>query len=208
MIDSHFAILGALIAVAGNVAYARDTLRGRTRPNRVSWGLWALAPMIAFAAELVAHAGLGSVLTFAVGFGPLLVLIASFADAHAYAAVTRLDIACGLLSLLALVGWGLTGTGGVAICLSIVADFLAAIPTLHQAYVRPDSESANAFVAGSLGSVITLAAIPPGRWSFATAAFPAYIVVASSAIAVLVLLPAARWPEPRRHLTRPEEAEG
>ena len=57
MIDPRFAILGALIVLTGNAAYARDTVRGETQPNRVSWMLWALAPMIAFAAQVAQGVG-------------------------------------------------------------------------------------------------------------------------------------------------------
>ncbi len=58
----------------------RDTVRGHSQPNRVTWLLWGLAPMLAFAAELKAHVGLSALMTFSVGFNPLLVLAASFVN--------------------------------------------------------------------------------------------------------------------------------
>ncbi len=128
MIDAHFAILGALIVVTGNAAYAVDTVRGKTQPNRVTWMLWALAPMIAFAAEVAQGVGLNAVLTLAVGVGPLLVVAASFLDPKAYARVTPFDAGCGVLSLIALVAWAATGRGNLAILLSVLADFLGRDP--------------------------------------------------------------------------------
>ena len=108
MIDPRFAILGALIVLTGNAAYARDTVRGETQPNRVSWMLWALAPMIAFAAQVAQGVGLDAVLTLAVGIGPLLVVAASFLDPKAYARVTPFDAGCAALSLIALGAWAAT----------------------------------------------------------------------------------------------------
>ncbi len=192
MIDAHFAILGALIILTGNAAYARDTVRGNTQPNRVSWALWALAPMIAFAAEVVQGVGLDAVLTLAVGFGPLLVVAASYLDPKAYARVTPFDAGCGVLSLVALGAWAATGRGNVAILLSILADFLAAIPTIRKAYRYPHTEHAVAFVSGVLGSAITLLTIKADEWSFASVAFPAYILLDSGLIAILILVPRAR----------------
>lgn len=200
MIDAHFAILAAVITVAGNVFYARDTVRGRTQPNRVTWSLWALAPMIAFAAELVQHAGLNALLTFAVGFGPLLVVGASFLDPKAYARLTGFDAACGLLSLAALAGWALTRRGDVAIALSVLSDLLGAVPTLRKARTDPGSESASAFVSDVIGAGVTLLTIPAARWSFATAAFPVYIVLVAGTLTVLILRPRgqrARGARPR-----------
>lgn len=190
MIDPRFAILGAVISLAGNGAYARDTVRGRTQPNRVSWLLWTVAPLIAFAAEVVQHVGLNALLTFAVGFGPLIVFASSFLDPRAYARVTPLDLACGALSVAALVAWAVTGRGDAAILFSILSDFFGAVPTVRKAYRRPQSESASAFIAGGLGAAITLLTIR--RWSFASAGFPAYIALAGSTMAVLILAPRTR----------------
>ncbi len=188
MIDRHFAILAALITLGGSAGYALDTLRGKTQPNRVSWVLWTLAAMIAFAAELVQHAGLEVLLTFAVGFGPLVVVVASFVDPRAYWKLTRLDIGCGVLSVAALAMWAITGTGDVAIAFSIAADLLAAIPTIRKARKHPESESTNAFVGGALGAAITLLAIQPNSWAFASYGFPLYILLGSGSILALIIV--------------------
>jgi hypothetical protein len=189
MIDSRFAILAAVITVAGNAVYARNTVRGRTQPNRVTWSMWTVAPLIAFAAEVTQHVGLDSILTLAVGLGPLLVVIASFLDPKAYARITPVDALCGALSVAALAAWAATGTGDVAILFSILSDFFGAVPTLRKAYRDPRTESATAFIASGVGAAITLLTIKPHHWAFASFGFPAYIVVAATAIAALVLIP-------------------
>ncbi|MFL5862697.1 MAG: hypothetical protein ACJ780_18290 [Solirubrobacteraceae bacterium] len=192
MIDPRFAILAALITLTGSAAYARDTVRGNTQPNRVSWAMWTLAPMIAFAAEVSQHVGTTALLTFAVGFGPMLVVIASFLDPKAYARVTRFDVICGVLSLVALAAWAITGRGNVAILFSILADFFAAVPTVRKAYRRPESEHAGAFMASATGAAITLLTIQAEDWGFASYGFPAYILLVGSMIAALILAPRHR----------------
>lgn len=37
-------MVSAAVSIGGASAYIRDTLKGTTKPNRVSWFLWALAP--------------------------------------------------------------------------------------------------------------------------------------------------------------------
>ena len=191
MIDAHFAILAAVVAVTGSAGYALDTLRGRTEPNRVSWSLWAVAPLIAFAAELSEGVGVKSLLTFSVGFGPALVVIASFLDERAYARVTRVDVACGVLSVAALAMWAITGKGDVAIAFSILSDFFAAIPTLAKARREPGSESPKAFVGGVLGAAITLLTIPGSDWVFASFGFPLYILLIDATLLTLIRRPRA-----------------
>jgi hypothetical protein len=198
MIDRHFAILAAIVTVTGSAGYALDTLRGRTEPNRVSWSLWAIAPMIAFAAELSEGVGIKGLMTLGVGVGPALVVLASFLDGRAYARVTRLDIACGALSVIALAMWALTGKGDVAIAFSILSDAFAAIPTLEKAWRAPHTESPKAFIGGTLGAVITLATIPAGAWVFAGVGFPLYILLIDATLLALILRRNVSAPRPPR----------
>ncbi len=150
MIPVQFVLVGAAFNLAGLSSYVADTLRGRNRPNRVSWFLWALAPLIAFAAEVGQGVGLQSLMTFMVGFGPAVVLGASFVSRHGAARLTRFDLGCGSLSLVALVMWRITGQGDVAIAFSVAADLLAGVPTIRKAYRDPASESWPAFACSSV----------------------------------------------------------
>jgi hypothetical protein len=94
---------------------------------------------------------------------------------------------CGVLSLIALAMWAITGRGDVAITFSILADLLAGVPTLAKALRRPESESAKAFVGGVTGAAVTLLALPAHAWSFAHYGFPLYIFVFDGIIAALLL---------------------
>ena len=190
MIPAQFVFLAAAVSALGLTAYVRDTLRGRTQPNRVTWFLWALAPLIAFAAELQEGVGLPAVMTFMVGFGPLVVFLVSFVDRQAYARITRFDLVCGSLSILALVAWRLTGKGTVAILFSLLADLLAAVPTLRKGYREPHTETAAAFGCSFVSATITLLTITD--WSFAVAAFPIYILCMSALLFTLVRFPRLR----------------
>jgi hypothetical protein len=190
MLSDKFAILAGVIVVASAAMYAYDTLKGRNNPNRVTWVMWTLAPMIGFAAQLSQGVGLESIFTFAIGFGPLLVLIASFVNRKAYWKLTTFDLWCGSISLVALVLWVATGEGLVALVLSIVADFFAAIPTVKKSYFNPESESGYPFLLGAFATVLTLLTI--SVWTVSSSAFGIYVLLMDSLIAVLVLFPKLR----------------
>lgn len=184
MIDPHFVYAGALISFSGGLSYLVATLRGRVQPNRVTWFLWSLAPLIAFAAEARQGVGLPALMTFMVGFSPLLVFLASFVSRTAQWPVGRFDLLCGLLSLSGLVLWLVTKVGDIAILFSILADALAAVPTLTKAFRRPESENAYAFAAMAAGAAITLLTV--NVWNFATYGFPLYILAICTVLAVLI----------------------
>jgi hypothetical protein len=190
MLNDKFAILSGAINVYSSVSYAYNTLKGRNQPNRVTWAMWTLAPIIAFAAQLSQGVGLQSIYTFSVGLGPMLVLVASMVNRKAYWKLTSFDLICGSISLLALALWLLTGKGLIAIILSVAADFFAAVPTIKKSYVDPESESGFPFVLGASAALITLLTIKV--WTASNSAFGVYILLSDSLIAGLVLLPSLR----------------
>ena len=96
--------------------------------------------------------GLQSLMTFMVGFGPAVVLGASFVSRHGAARLTRFDLGCGSLSVVALVMWRVTGQGDVAIAFSVAADLLAGVPTIRKAYRDPASESWPAFACSAVSA--------------------------------------------------------
>ena len=51
MIPEYYAFIGAIIGSIGGLYYLYDTVIGRAQPNRVTWFLWGLFPMIIFVAQ-------------------------------------------------------------------------------------------------------------------------------------------------------------
>lgn len=184
MLNQNFVIVGTLIGTAGAIAYLVDTIKGNVKPNRVSFLLWAIAPMIAFAAQIKQGVGLESLMTFSTGFLPILVFIASFTNKNAKWELTRFDLVCGFLSVLGLIVWLITKIGNVAIFFSIVADGLAALPTLVKAYKYPETEIAWPWLATCLGVTLTLLTL--NEWTFANSGFIIYIFAINLMIFVCV----------------------
>lgn len=174
MINENFVILGFIIQIIGGLGYCLDTLKGKIQPNRVSWFLWFLAPMIAFFAQLNKGVGLQSLLTFSVGFIPLLVLITSFLNKKAVWKISSLDIICGFLSLLGIILWWITSEGNLAIVFSIATDFLAGFPTVVKSYTHPQSENPNVYLSVIISSILTILTIK--TFDFANSAFAFYIL--------------------------------
>jgi hypothetical protein len=184
MINVHFVYLGATLGAVGSLVYVWDTLRGTTQPNRVTWLLWAFAPLLAFAVELHSGIGLRALTTFIIGFMPLLVFIASFHNPAAIWKIRRLDYACGAMSLVGTAVWLATQNGVVAIVAAIAADFTAGIPTLIKSWSNPESETVLSYVGAALNSGILLLTVD--HWTTEVAAFPLFILCVASVQVVLV----------------------
>lgn len=184
MLHPNFVIVGTLIGAVGSIAYLIDTLRGKVRPNRVSFLLWSIAPLIAFAAQIKQGVGLESLMTFSTGFLPFTISVASFVNKNAEWKLTRFDLICGFLSIVGLILWLITRVGNVAIFFSIVADGLAAVPTIVKAYKYPDTELAWPWLATVFGVILTLLTLD--RLTFANSGFIIYILIVDALIFALV----------------------
>lgn len=184
MINPNFVFLGVAIQSIGGFQYLLETVRGKIQPNKVSWLLWSIAPLIAFVAEISQGVGIQALTTFIVGFVPLLIFIASFFNRKAEWKLGTLDIICGALSVLGLVLWYVTKVGNVAIFFCILADGLASLPTFVKSYLHPESESSSVYIAGVINAVIGLLIIQ--TWNFEHWGFPAYLLVSNGIDVILI----------------------
>ena len=182
--------LASVLVSVGIVLYAIEMFRGRAQPNRVSWLLWGVLPIITWLASISEGAGASAILALALGVGALVIFGLSFFVKQAYWKTTRLDIVCGGCSVLAIAVWAITQDGNVAIALLIVADFLAAAPTIVKSYREPESEHALTYVLSVVGALITILTI--NVWTFANAAFSIYIFLVAAAIVTCLIVPRRR----------------
>lgn len=184
MLNSGFVYIGTLIGSVGAVVYFLDAVKGKIQPHRVSFLLWSLAPFIIFAAQIKQGLGIETVMTFSQGFLPFLIFLATFINKKAEWKITTFDLTCGLLSLIGLVLWLITKVGNVAIFFSIIADGLAAVPTIVKAYKFPDTELAWPWVTTAFGVLLTVLTLK--QLNFANSAFFIYVILVNSLVFVLV----------------------
>ncbi len=184
MIHPNFVFLGMFLEFIGGMSYLVDTIKGKVKPNRVTWLLWVLAPLIAFYAQIKQGVGPEAIAIFIVWFMPLLIFTASFVNKKAEWKIQRLDIICGILSVLGLVLWMVTKVGNVAILFSILADGLAAVPTIVKSWQEPETENDSIFFLGVANVVIGLLVIK--TWHFENYAFLVYLLFVNAILALLI----------------------
>ncbi len=184
MLNQNFVILAGLLNFFGDTTYLIATLQGKVKPNRVTWGLWAVAPFIAFAAEMQQGVGLYALLTFSVGFVPFMIFFASFLNKKSFWKLGKLDIVCAVLSLLGLLLWYITKVGNIAIFFAILADLLAAVPTVVKSWYFPETEDYKFALFAAFAGIITLLTIQ--TWTFPYYGFPLYLAVVCSLLFILI----------------------
>ncbi len=189
--------VAATIRLVGGVRYVWIVLRGKARPNPVSWLLWSITPAITFVAALSSETFNPSMLvTVAIGMSPLLVFVASIIKNPKLLRWTQLNITCFIIALTGIGLWALTKQPLLAIALAITADIASAIPTIAKSAKHPYSEYLPSYMMSSLSMVLALLATE--RLDPLTLAFPIYILVINLVIITFVVV--AR--KQRQHLIR------
>jgi hypothetical protein len=178
-----------LVAAAASLlaasVYIRSMFKGQTKPNRVTWLMWSIAPAIATAAALSNGVGWAVLPVFMSGFAPFLVFVASFLNKKAYWKPSSFDYLCGVLSGLAIVLWLITSNPDLAIIFAIVSDALAAVPTLIKAWHNPKTESAWPFIVGVFSPLTSFTVAT--TWAFSEVGFPIYLILINVLLVVSIL---------------------
>ena len=171
----YIVILAAFATLLAALIYIRSMVTSPTNPNRVTWLMWSIAPLIAAAAAISDGVRWSALPVFMSGFSPFLIFTASFFTKKAYWKLSSFDYLCGALSAAALALWYITADPSIAIVFAMVSDGFAAIPTLKKAYNHPETESAWPFIVGVFSPATSFAAAV--TWTFSELAFPIYLII-------------------------------
>lgn len=183
MLPEYFAVIGSVIASTGGAYYAYLTLRGRVKPNRVTWFFWSAFPLIAFVAQLQQGVGLVAWATFVAGAPPVLVLIGSFFNKDAYWEIRTIDYWFAVAGSLSLIAWQLTDIPNIAFTFALLADLLVALPTVIKTYRFPETENWKAYGVSAFGFLLAVFAVH--EWTYENFAFVVYLFLLNLVIAVL-----------------------
>jgi len=183
MLPEGFAIVGAIIGSLGGFYYLYETIVGKTQPNRITWLLWGIFPMVIFVAQRAQGVEGLSWTSFVAGFTPFLIVAASFFNQKAYWKTEPRDYYLMAAAVVGIILWAITDDPNLALLFALLADVLAGIPTLIKAYRHPRSESWIAYAISTVGFGISLLAVQ--THNLENTAFVAYIFVMNGALAVL-----------------------
>ncbi|MGH2445009.1 MAG: hypothetical protein ACRDGD_03095 [Candidatus Limnocylindria bacterium] len=183
MLPEYFAIIGAIIGSLGGFYYLYETVVGNAQPNRITWLLWGIFPMVIFVAQRAQGVEGLSWASFVAGFTPLLIVAASFFNQKAYWKSEPRDYYLMAAAIVGIILWAITDNPILAILFSLLADMLAGIPTLIKSYRHPQSESWIAYAISTFGFGISFLSVQ--TFNFENTAFVAYLFVMNGACALL-----------------------
>jgi hypothetical protein len=183
--DWHAAtgVASGVVALAATIPYMRATARREIRPSAVTWAGWGLESAIVFAAQIVSEPSWAAVLSgTGASYCGIVVVLAVRAGGLR---VGRLDVACIVLGVAAIIGWQLTADPSVALALAIAGDAVLCVPTIAKTVRDPASELGwRYFVAAGAALLSVFAA---AHADFVSLGWAAYLTACNLLIGALAI---------------------
>lgn len=174
---------GIFMAVSA-VPYVRDIFREKTKPERMSWFLWAILSIVAFFLQLSEGASYSLFLT-----GTQMIVLSFIfllSIKNGYGGFLKRDM-MGLVGVgISLLVWYLTGKAGTAIVIVVIIDGIGGVLTILKSYESPSTETMSSYLLSSIAGF--LACIAVGYFSMALLAVPFYTFSMNFAIALSIWL--------------------
>ncbi len=181
LFDWHLVLgtVAGLIAMFAVVPYIKDILHGTTRPNIFSFALWEMLLLISALAQFSSGSSYSIVFIIGdlIGTG-LVVLLCLFG--YGYGKYGKLEWACTALAVAAIVSWQITALPVLAIVFAVVADALAAIPTVVKTFKDPWSEAPAQWLLIAFASVLAISSTT--IFDLPNTIFPAYLFLVNGLI--------------------------
>ena len=177
------AILGALVAIIGNVPYLRDVIRRRVRPHPYTWLVWTLVSAITLIGQVVKGAGIGALPTAMAEI--FTVVIFFFSLRYGFRNIVKTDTYFLVAALLGLIPWIITKDPTISVIIVVSIDLIAFIPTLRKTWHHPDTETPLLFSMNVVRHGLTLASL--GAYNIATMLHSIVMIVVNTIMTMMIV---------------------
>ena len=166
------------------VPYVRDIFLGKTKPERMSWLIWAILGLILFFSQLAKGASDSLIMTGVMVAGDLFVFI--LAIKYGFGGFLKRNIVALIAAAIGLFLWYVTKEAAFALFIAMFIDAIGVILTVIKSYEKPATETVSSWIFCAIGGLLGCVAV--GSFNFILLAFPFYIFLVSVSILISIKL--------------------
>lgn len=179
-----FLIAAGLVTVLSAFPYARDILRGTTKPNIVSWITWTLLTAIATFAEFVGREYRTAIYTGIATLTTSAIVILGLK--YGYVKYTKFDVVCQLSAIVGIILWQIFNSPTIGVLAAVFIDFIGALPTIRHSWLKPNEETWQTYALSGLGGLLALGSVH--SYSVLSILYACYIVVICTLLTGLIII--------------------
>ncbi|HZM63579.1 MAG TPA: hypothetical protein VFB59_00420 [Candidatus Saccharimonadales bacterium] len=162
MVFAVIGILSAILFLVGDYSYFRDTLKGKTVPQRVTWGVAFLLNSIGFANQYASGASNSLWL-----FGAAVLATGAIFGASIFKGVggySKLDIFAIAASVVGVALWVVFDSPVLSIISTLIVVIVSMTPTIIKAKKHPESETRIAWLLGAISAFMAVISVGELNW--------------------------------------------
>lgn len=180
-----FGVIAGIFSFSAYLFYIVAILKGKTKPSRATWFIWAAIGIILAASYRAS--GAEDTIWVAVSEAIAPTIIALLAIKYGVGGAEKIDIIAFVGSLFSLFLWWFFGSPVVALVANLAIDFFAAIPTIKKSWIKPEEEDRFAWSLTQTGNLFNLFAID--KMLFSVILYPVYTFIIDGIITGLLYKP-------------------
>lgn len=178
-----FLVLATLVTVGSVIPYARDILKGTTKPNIVSWITWTLLTGIATAAEIAGHQYVTAIFTASAVLETAIIVVLGIR--YGYVKYTTFDVVCQISAVVGIILWQLFNSPAIGVVASVTIDFIGCLPTIRHSWRKPGEETWSTYALAGLGGALAILALSHYNWTSLT--YAVYIVLINIVFSSIII---------------------
>jgi hypothetical protein len=134
-----FALMGALLAISGNIPYVVAILKKRIQPHPYTWFIWSLVSGVTFFGQVAKGAGPATIAFAASEIFTIIIFI--FSLRYGFKHIPKYDSYFLIAALCGIIPWLILKDPTWSVIIMVTIDVIAFIPTLKKTWKTPKTES-------------------------------------------------------------------
>lgn len=179
-----FALLSVVLILAASPPYIIDILKGKTKPERITWLIFSVLGVIAFISQLLLGASWS--LAFSGVDTAASIVILGLSLKFGVGGHTKLDTAALIIAAIGVFVSIFAKEPIISLFGVILADVSGVALTVKKVYENPDSETTVTWVLVGTASLLGIASI--SHFTLGVLLYPAYLMAANYAIPFVQLI--------------------
>ena len=179
-----FALISAVLILIAAPPYVIDTIKGKTKPERVTWLIFSVLGVIAFVSQVTLGASWS--LVFSGLDTTASILVFCLAIKYGVGGHTRLDIGALIVAGIGVIIAIVAKEPVISLLGVIIADLSGMTLTIKKTYNSPKSETTISWLLVGTASLFGLLTV--GRLSYGILLYPFYLMLANYSVPFTQLL--------------------
>jgi len=182
-IKTVIGIIAGVVAFSAYIIYIVSIFRGKSKPNRATWWIWAFMGLVLALSYRFSGADNTVWVPYVEFLGPFMIALLSIKYGEG-GLNNKTDLFCLAGAVTSIILWIIFDNPVLALVTNLAVDSFAIIPTIKKAYLRPEGEDFWAWFGTGVADSLNMFAI--GRVTFAILVYPIYML--SSDLIIIFIL--------------------